>query len=176
MKLLNALLKVSGLTRLSYAKPRHRRLEIMKYLVNKNACYIITHDEIDVQRLQDRGCMFFLTEHDMYHRSSQAPSRGPSFFTRVKAENHVITDRQRDLGCKPRNPVLREVWASGVQCHNRRCVTPFAIGNIRYSKRPKPPSDGVSDTYVCVVTPFAIHLYIVRRRHFRLLHVRNKVT
>ena len=44
----------------------------MKYLVNKNACYIITHDEIDVQRLQDRGCMFFLTEHDMYRHASIA--------------------------------------------------------------------------------------------------------
>lgn len=44
----------------------------MKYLVNKNAVYIITHDNIDVQRLQDRGCMFFLTEHDMYRHASIA--------------------------------------------------------------------------------------------------------
>ena len=48
----------------------------MKYLVNKNACYIITHDEIDVQRLQDRGCMFFLTEHDMYRHASIACGLG----------------------------------------------------------------------------------------------------
>ena len=45
---------------------------------------------------------------------AQAPSQGPFFPTRVKAENHVITDRQRNLGCKPRNHVLREVWARGV--------------------------------------------------------------
>lgn len=110
-------------------------------------------------------------------RHAKAALRTLTFFpTRVEAEKLSTADRQRSLGYKPRNPVLREVWASGVQCQNRRCVTPFAIGNIRYSKRPKPPSDAVSDTYVCVVTPFAIHLYIVNERHFPLLHVRNKVT
>lgn len=115
--------------------------------------------------------------HPQLSHSSTSPVTGASsFFTRVEAEKLSTADRQRDLGYKPRNPVLREVWTSGVQCQNRRCVTPFAIGNIRYSKRLKPPSDGVSEYYVCVVTPFAIHLYIVNERHFRLLHVRNKVT
>ena len=112
---------------------------------------------------------------------SQSLTRRPRhwglfFFTRVEAEKLSTADRQRSLGYKPRNPVLREVWTSGIQCQNRRCVTPFAIGNIRYSKRLQPPSYGASGYYVCVVTPFAIHLYIVNERHFRLLHVRNKVT